>query len=198
MVSKNWTEKAKELRAQGMSYAKIGAAVGKSAECIHYTLNPEARKRRNQVSLRRYYKIRKKILAEEAKYYQDNKEEILKKHVKYKREHRKETAITRKTYRENHGAEHNADEAKRRALRRNVTIVEDKEMINEIFRIAREEKRIRCYLCDKLIPLGQREVDHIIPLINGGKHCASNLAIVHRYCNRSKGPKLPQEIGLLL
>jgi len=212
MVSKNWTEKAKELRAQGMSYAKIGVAVGKSAECIHYTLNPKTREQRNRAKKKRYRDNRQKILDIRAKYYQENKEATLKQHAKYKREHWPKIAARNKVYRQRHEdeikkqnaiycREHrpecNARTIKYRAFIAGATIGNLVE-IAEIYRRAKEDPKVRCYLCGRLIPIGERQVDHIWPLSKGGAHRPSNLAIAHRHCNQSKNAKLPQEIGLLL
>jgi len=77
-------------------------------------------------------------------------------------------------------------------------MIGDKAAIKAIYRQARENKKVRCYLCCGLIPLGERHVDHIVPLSKGGKHKASNLGIAHSSCNLSKGAKMPQEVGVLL
>ena len=197
MVNKSWIEKAEELRAQGLSYAKIGVAVGKSAECIHYTLNPKARKHRNQIKKKRYQDNRQEVLNVQAKYYQENKKRMLKQHAEYKRDHKKETAITRKIYRGNHGAEHNADEGKRRALKRGIT-AGDLDRVKEIYRIAKEEPRVRCYICRDLIPMGHRHVDHITPISRGGSHRPSTIAVTCDECNLKKSDKMPNEMGILL
>ena len=46
------------------------------------------------------------------------------------------------------------------------------------------------------------ELDHIIPLAIGGLNCDSNIQLLCRFCNRSKGKKHPvefmQERGMLL
>ena len=70
--------------------------------------------------------------------------------------------------------------------------------VKEIYRRAKEDKRVRCYLCGKLIPMDHRHVDHIIPLSKGGAHRPSNLAVACDKCNMSKGAKLPEVIGLLI
>jgi len=70
--------------------------------------------------------------------------------------------------------------------------------IARVYDRAANGKRVRCYLCGKLIPKGQRHVDHIMPLAKDGPHTGSNLAIACATCNLRKGSKLPAEVGLLL
>ena len=70
--------------------------------------------------------------------------------------------------------------------------------IEEIYRKAHEEKVIRCYLCGKLIPMGKRHVDHIVPISKNGSHRPSNLAVACERCNLQKHDKMPEEIGLLV
>jgi 5-methylcytosine-specific restriction endonuclease McrA len=87
--------------------------------------------------------------------------------------------------------------ARRRALKLSAACG-DPAAIRRLYRQAKENKKIRCYLCGELIPMGERHVDHIIPLSKGGEHSARNMAICHASCNLHKNDKLPEEIGLLL
>lgn len=103
-----------------------------------------------------------------------------------------------KEYARAHIAENNAKSSARRAHARSVMKEEDRSRINGLYREARETRRIRCYLCGGLIPIGERHVDHIVPLAKGGMHSIDNLAVACAQCNRSKGAKLPEEVGLLL
>lgn len=51
-----------------------------------------------------------------------------------------------------------------------------------------------CYLCGQGIYRNQEtEKDHIIPKSRGGANVAENYAIVHQWCNRYKGARLPSE-----
>jgi 5-methylcytosine-specific restriction endonuclease McrA len=87
--------------------------------------------------------------------------------------------------------------AKRRALKAG-SAVGDPAATKALYRQARENKRVRCYLCGKLIPMGRRHVDHVYPLVKGGAHGGPNLAVACATCNLKKKDKLPHEIGLLL
>lgn len=45
-----------------------------------------------------------------------------------------------------------------------------------------------CQICRT--PLGEnRDIDHIVPVKKGGKHCLSNFQLAHGACNSAKGPK---------
>ena len=70
--------------------------------------------------------------------------------------------------------------------------------IAEVYRRAKEDPKVRCYLCGQLIPMGHRHVDHITPLSKGGKHRPSNLAVACDTCNLKKNAKTTEEMGILL
>lgn len=46
----------------------------------------------------------------------------------------------------------------------------------------------KCYICGDIIDLNihKSNIDHIIPLVGGGKDCEENLAVTHESCNKSK------------
>ena len=67
--------------------------------------------------------------------------------------------------------------------------------IKEIYRQAREDEGIICYLCGEVIPLGQRHVDHVVPITKGGAHSVENLRITHSSCNFRKHNKLVEELS---
>ena len=208
MTSKQ-IEKAKELRAQGLSYQKIADRLGVAFDTAYRWLNPEYKRRRVQRKkewelahkehLRQYYKQYRQIHREERRQYQ---REYQKYHGRrYYLAHKEEKKRYVKQYRQTHKAELNAWDAKRRALKQealaNLTKGQKAE-IKEIYRRAREDRNVRCYICGKKIPLGHRHVDHIVPLSKGGKHVPSNLAITCDECNLKKGAKTPEEIGMLV
>lgn len=114
---------------------------------------------------------------------------------KYTYKHRQEYPEHLKKYQEVCLAKRSAHGAKRRALVAD-SIVGDVSGIAELYRHAREDPGIRCYICGDLIPIGQRHVDHIIPLSRGGPTTLANLAITHARCNLQKNDKLPEEIDI--
>lgn len=46
----------------------------------------------------------------------------------------------------------------------------------------------KCFICEKEIDLdvSKTNIDHIKPLVNGGKDDVSNMALTHEHCNKSK------------
>ena len=69
----------------------------------------------------------------------------------------------------------------------------------DAIRAAQTDKRGRliCWKCGKPIK-DTPDLDHWIPLKHGGPNDAGNLHYMHAKCNRSKGAKMPTEIGRLL
>ena len=149
-----------------------------------------------------YYRAHKdKKRAYDAAYYVAHKEESSAYCKAYNSSHKEELAAYHAVYRDNHGPERAAHETIRRALIAGTLIgitAAQKAQIDEIYRKAKEDPKVRCYLCDKLIPLGDRQVDHIFPVIKGGASTPSNLAIACQKCNRSKSSKHPNELGMLI
>ncbi len=50
-----------------------------------------------------------------------------------------------------------------------------------------------CYYCRRLFPPGELSMDHIVPIIRGGKTTKGNVATVCRECNSKKKYLLPME-----
>jgi|AntAceMinimDraft_18_1070375.scaffolds.fasta_scaffold105335_2 5-methylcytosine-specific restriction endonuclease McrA len=157
--------------------------------------------------------------AYQAAYWKEHKEEIRIQHATYRKEHKEEIHVyrasyrkthkseiaaylkdheeERRAYRKDHSSEYAAHSAARHALIAGATIGNLVE-IKEIYRKAHDDEKVRCYLCEKLIPKRHRHVDHIIPLSKGGQHRPSNLAIACDKCNLMKSAKMPEEVGVLI
>ena len=150
---------------------------------------------RNSAEYRKLHEARVKQY--QLKYRQEHKAEARQYGIDYYQAHKQEIA----KYVRDHSLEHNACVAKRRALIRgtldNATPEQLAEIV-ELYRKAREDPKVRCYICGDLIPMGEREVDHIYPASKGGSSLPSNLAVAHARCNREKHTKLPEEIGILI
>lgn len=207
--------KAAKLRKGGLTYKEISNTIGEPRSTIYYTLNPNAVNRR-----REYREERKETLNEKArKHYKENIEESraylrnyyithLSYYENYRNTHLAHHENYRNTHKEQirnnqheHLAERAAQGAKRRALIAGTidnATPEQLEEIVELYRKARKDPKVRCYICGKLIPIGEREVDHIIPVSKGGSSLPSNLAVACKQCNRKKHAKMPEEIGLLI
>ena len=243
--------KACRLRAEGLSYRKIAAAIGMSASAIRYILDPKVREndrlrcteygrshkeerslynakyaKEHKEERRLYnqaYKERACLWVRERRkdkefrekgnlrcrnYYKAHKEEFLLRNAEWRKTHKEEMSLYyeankgkirlyNKEYRKEHKPEFAAWCAARNAIKLGVTMGNLAE-IKEIYRKAKEDPKVRCYLCGKLIPKGHRHVDHIAPLSKHGAHRPSNLAAACDSCNLSKHDKMPNEVGVLL
>ena len=217
-------QRAKELRENGWTYKQIAETLGHSASTICVALNPASAERKKKAH-RRYYAEHKeqwktRYAEHRRQYYAEHKEQISERRRTYDKAYRqayykehkehhkaymaKYRATHKKEIRENqkrHRAEREARDAIRRAQIKNdlaELTPEEKEQVKEIYRRAKEDKNVRCYICGKKIPMGERHVDHIIPISKGGTSKPSNLAIACKECNLRKHAKTPEEIGLLL
>lgn len=52
-----------------------------------------------------------------------------------------------------------------------------------------------CYYCGRKFPPAQLTLDHIVPLVRGGKTTKGNVAPVCKECNNKKKYLLPMEWG---
>lgn len=155
--------------------------------------NAEEIARRNREYRRKHPEIKRQ---QDKRYYQRHREQILQRHVEYRREHNEQMKQIYQRYYQAHKESYYSYRAARRSLEEaaylNLT-PEQRAAIREIYRRAREDPDVRCYICGRKIPMGHRHVDHIIPLSRGGRHEPSNLAIACDKCNLSKGDKLLDE-----
>jgi len=184
--------KAQELRDSGLSNRKVGAILGVNGETIRYNLDADLRAK-SSVTMREWrlthitekYEGDKLYREEHIEKYREYSARYLLKHPEMVRKSASRWAMDNKP-------KLTAKSAKRRALIKGATIG-NLEEIAEIYRQAREDEPIRCYLCGELIPLGDRHVDHKYPLSKGGDHTPSNLAIACATCNLKKSDKILDE-----
>jgi 5-methylcytosine-specific restriction endonuclease McrA len=50
-----------------------------------------------------------------------------------------------------------------------------------------------CYYCGRRFPQGELTMDHIVPIIRGGKSTKGNIAAACKECNNKKKHMLPME-----
>ena len=235
-------ERAKQLRDEGLSYVKIGNALGVNHGTVQYNLNPayreaqlvyaEAHKEEKREYLHAYGVANRERISEKKRTYrEENHSEVRARERTYAATHKEQKAATDRKYylahksekaeydkvynaanaerikirraawNKTHRPEKNANEAVRKALIAGTMIgitIAQRAQIAEIYRKAKEDPKVRCYICDELIEMGDRHVDHIIPLIKGGSSTPSNLAVACSHCNMSKHDKHPNELGILI
>ena len=173
----------------------------KASDAAYYQAN-KAKIKEGQQRYRDTHKEETK--ARDAAYRVASKEKISEYNAgrkEQRREYRVANKKRRNSYNVSYRAAHPEKDASHSAMRRarlaGATTVQRAE-IEAIYRKAREQEVLRCYICKKLIPLGDRHVDHIFPVSKGGPTRPSNLGITHSKCNLSKGAKHPNELGLLI
>jgi len=200
---KEWRKAhAVEIKEYDANYRKEHAAERRKYSAGYtpkYTATHKTEKAQYDAAYRKLHKER--IAERKAEYGQLHREEKAKYDAAYRESHKEIITKYQTEYQRKHLPEYAARNAKRRALIRgtidNATPRQLAEIV-EVYRKAIEDPKVRCYLCGKLIPIGHRHVDHIIPLSKGGTSLPSNLAVACDTCNLHKSDKLPEEIGLLI
>lgn len=180
---------AQLLRDCGESFAALGKQFGVSKTTMRLYLVPGMREADNTSN-----KLRKRSQWANDDAFRESKKESNRLYNKSwvrpisegSAKRRKES---RERWRENNRGRIASYESARRAMILGATIGNLVE-IAEIYRQAKEDSPIRCYLCGELIELGDRHVDHKRPLSRGGKHTTSNLGITCSTCNLRKGSKV--------
>jgi 5-methylcytosine-specific restriction endonuclease McrA len=131
----------------------------------------------------------------QAAWYREHREEVIANSRTRYEDKRDEILVANREYRKQNPAKVSAWSAARRARVANATLGTDTEAIIAIHKRAREDPNVTCYLCGRIPPIGERHVDHIVPLARGGKHVAENLAITCKRCNLKKCAKLQEEVA---
>lgn len=113
---------------------------------------------------------------------------LSKRHTKDRKKHAASVYAWREKNRAKYLIQHRAAQVRRRFRKANldsglVTVAFVKEKISETV----------CSYCQKEIPLGERTLDHVVPLNRNGRHHPDNLAMACRSCNSSKSDKLLEE-----
>lgn len=151
-----------------------------------------------------YLANKERILAQHKQWRENHREDIQrwrKEHAERLRKYFKRYYQSRKShykelraaYRLKHLSEKLARDRRREALKRGSLVADELQDIAAIYKRARFDPDVRCYICGRRIPLGHRHVDHIVPLSRGGSHTISNLAIACDECNLRKGTKTLEE-----
>jgi len=148
---------------------------GSCKECQRISAKKSYEKTKKKRNYKDYYAKNKDIKREAGKrYYQSNKDAVLAKQREY---HASKPG--RKVMQKSHGK-------RRKLLKANVGVPYTREIV-----IDRDSKFIKmefpvCYLCGEMIQdisgIGLH-LDHVIPVVIGGKDCLTNVACTHAVCN---------------
>lgn len=104
--------------------------------------------------------------------------------------HKEEHCARMVRYAENHPEAGRLHTEKRRALKYSNTPID--ELLTEAqWRDILDQYHHRCAYCGS--KLDKLTIDHVVPLIKGGKHSASNVVPACLHCNSSKKDKTPEQ-----
>lgn len=147
---------------------------GNCKECQKETSRKSYDKLKGTRNHKEYYaKNREKKLASSRQYYQENKDKVLAAQKKYHKTKKGQKAMQR-------------SHAKRRyLLEKNAGIPYTTEMCIDRDKMGQE--RPICILCNKPIQHDRDiHMEHLIPVVMGGKNCFTNVGCAHSLCNLQK------------
>jgi hypothetical protein len=155
------------------SQAKDGCTT-QCKECQKNNAHKSYAKNRHKRNYKKYYQEHKEVKQTQSRqYYQEHKEEMTLKHIKYLSTPNGKKAMKK------------AHTKRARALKENTGIPYTREMVIE--RDCRDGTEPICYLCNEIITnLNTLQLDHVIPVVMGGKDCFTNIACTHEKCNLGK------------
>ncbi len=104
--------------------------------------------------------------------------------------------LSKLEWHKNNRAQSKAIDAKYRANKKQAELG-DQALIAAVYHKAQTALRVRCPYCSKYPKIGERHVDHKVPLSKGGPHCADNLAICCGTCNIQKHDRTVEEYMLM-
>lgn len=151
---------------------------GNCKECQKTTAAKSYSKTKQRRNYKKYYQENKELKQAHArKYYRENKDKIQERHKEYlrtkagKRVMQRAHAKRRKALAENKGIPYT----------REMVIDRDSEFINSPHPI--------CYLCEQpILDISGKHlhIDHVIPVVEGGLDCFTNVASSHKTCNLTR------------
>lgn len=215
-------KKASELRASGLSYAKIAVRLNESRSSVYASLNSD-RLCSSQAVYREEHG--ESIQARKRQWAKENAESIAEKHHSYYLENRDRLTMNMRQRRELNPErirKEKQEEYKKHRGRYLSNVQrwqsENKERVREYKRKSKllrqavqaialsaqslesiyREQRGRCYYCGvemNNVAKGpkMRTLEHILPIVRGGAHSLNNVAWVCLHCNTSKGAKTLEE-----
>jgi len=141
---------------------------------------------------RRYAENREALRAKGREYYKLHRDQQRVKAREYHLVNRERINAKSATYLAAHPEVFSQKCAKRRALKKGVTIGDPKSIT--AWMISWKRKRtVICYWCGGHFPGSKCQADHIEPLSKGGTHSLKNLCVACPTCNLGKNAKLPMQ-----
>lgn len=149
---------------------------GNCKDCQKKTAQKSYAKNKHKRNYKKYYAKNKARKREHnKKYYEENKERLAQQHKEYRKTPKGRKAIKK------------AHATRKRNLKENAGIPYTREMIIERDSTFINEKQPLCCLCSKPIEdLDDIHMEHLIPVVIGGKDCITNVGCAHSRCNLTK------------
>lgn len=150
---------------------------GSCKECQKATAKKSYAKTKKRRNYKKYYQENKEMKQAHArKYYQENKERLKEKHKAYLRTKKGQEVMRR------------AHAKRRKAMAQNRGVPYTRDMVIERDSEFLQLEHPVCYLCDE--PILERgkalHIDHVIPIVEGGLDCFTNVACTHATCNLTR------------
>lgn len=148
---------------------------GNCKDCQKKSAAESYKKTKSKRNYKKYYQENKEIKQAHArKYYEQNKDALKEKHKAYL-----ETKAGKKVMQRAHAK-------RRQALNKNQGVPYTRELV-----IYRDSVYIGsplpiCYICNEQIPStsgADLHLDHVVPVVEGGMDCFTNVACTHKECN---------------
>lgn len=151
---------------------------GSCKECQKQSAKASYEKTKKKRNYKRYYQENKeRKQAHARKYYQENKERLKEKHKEYLRTKRGQKVMQK------------AHAKRRKALAENAGIPYTRQLVIQRDGEFRKQAFPICYLCGKPIEDisgAGLHIDHVIPVVEGGLDCFTNVASTHSTCNLTR------------
>lgn len=148
---------------------------GNCKACQKSTAKKSYTKTKQKRNYKKYYQENKELKQAHArKYYEENKDKIKEKHKAYL-----QTKQGKKVMQKAHAK-------RRKAIAENVGIPYTRAMVIERDGAFLGQDRPICYLCQQPIidaSGAYLHIDHVVPIVEGGLNCFSNVASTHAECN---------------
>src|SRR6202035_389552 len=121
-----------------------------------------------------YASHREEKKASRRKRYEGNRKLAIQQGKAYYEKNTAKMIAAKREWRQTHKA-YLAEYFRRRKARKDNATIGDVDEIKGFYEFVYAAESIRCYWCKKLVPKGQRQIDHIHPINKDGAHALLNL-----------------------
>lgn len=127
-----------------------------------------------------------------AKYRQNHRQEMRLRSIEYYSKHKESCRTRSRAWSKSNPVSRIEYENIRRATKYGIKV--DAKNVKQIIKSWKTKHYFRCYYCRARFPISKLHIDHVVPLIKGGKHSCDNICQSCPTCNQHKHTKLVQEV----